>query len=349
LLRCRKGKGVAGERRDFDVSEIERAVEILRAGGLVGFPTETVYGLGADATNAKAIKRIFEAKGRPSTNPLICHVADAEVARKYAREWPEVAQRLADAFWPGPLTLVLEKNPIIVNDVTAGLSTVGLRAPDHALTLVLLRQFNGAIAGPSANRSNHVSPTTAAHVREELGDRVDLILDGGPCRVGIESTVLDLTQRVPRILRPGGVSKEQIEAVIGAVEIKSATLDATEAAMSPGQMARHYSPRKPAYRFEREDRERVLQQFEADPTARFSVLLIDATVRGVMFRADEERLGPGWKFTLPADAAAYARNLYATLRLMDEGDADAIYVEMPPDEPEWAAVRDRLVRATKSL
>ncbi len=331
------------------MSEIERAVAILRRGGLIGFPTETVYGLGANATNTKAIERIFVVKGRPSTNPLICHVADAEVARRYAGEWPEVAQRLADVFWPGPLTLVLEKKPVIVDEVTAGLSTVGLRAPDHPLTLELLREFNGALAGPSANRSNHISPTTAEHVREELGERVDLILDGGPCRVGIESTVLDLTQRVPRILRPGGVSNEEIEEVIGAVEMVSEMGDTSRAAMSPGQMARHYSPRKPAYRFAHADRERVLQEFEADPTARFSVLLIDATVRGVMFPADENRLGPGWKFTLPAAPVAYARNLYATLRLMDEGDADAIYVEMPPNDAEWAAVRDRLLRATRPL
>jgi L-threonylcarbamoyladenylate synthase len=340
---------MAGGGGNRDVNELHRAVQLLRAGSLVAFPTETVYGLGADATNAVAVRKIFDAKGRPPANPLICHVADAGVAKRYVRDWPELAQTLAEQFWPGPLTIVLPKNSAIVDEVTAGLATVGLRAPDHPLTLKLLRQFDGALAGPSANRSNHVSPTTAQHVRDELGDRVDLILDGGPCRVGIESTVLDLAGKTPRILRPGGISKEQIEDVIGPVEMVATVREASEPSPSPGQFVRHYAPRKPAFRFERADRDRVLQQFESDPTARISILLMDPSVRGVLFPADNERLGPGWKFTLPAEPAAYARNLYVTLRLIDEGDADAIYVEMPPDEPAWAAVRDRLLRATQPL
>src|SRR5688500_47215 len=194
---------------------IERAASLLRRGGLVAFPTETVYGLGADATNAAAIRRVFQVKGRPATNPLIVHVADESVARRYAREWPTAASKLAAEFWPGPLTLVLSKQPSIVLEVTAGLDTVGLRAPDHPLALELLRAFDGPVAGPSANRSSHVSPTTARHVRDEFpDDEIDLILDGGPCKVGIESTVLDLTSDPPRILRPGAVTREQIEAVI---------------------------------------------------------------------------------------------------------------------------------------
>jgi L-threonylcarbamoyladenylate synthase len=195
------------------------AAAVLRRGGLVAFPTETVYGLGADATNADAVTKIFAAKGRPSTNPLIVHVADAAVARRYATAWPPAAAQLADRFWPGPLTLVLPKAPDIVPAVTAGLNTVGLRVPDHPVALQLLREFGGAVAAPSANRSNRVSPTTADHVREELGDAVDLVLDGGPCRVGIESTVLDLTTERPTILRPGGLSREQIEAVVGPVGV----------------------------------------------------------------------------------------------------------------------------------
>src|SRR5947207_9629696 len=184
---------------------IGKAVEILRAGGLVAFPTETVYGLGADATNAEAVAKIFAAKGRPATNPLIVHVADVDTARRFAASWPLAASHLAEQFWPGPLTLVLPRSPAIVPAVSAGLRTVGLRVPNHPLALQLLQQFGGPVAAPSANRSNRVSPTTAQHVRDELGDAVDLVLDGGPCAVGIESTVLDLTGDRPAILRPGGV------------------------------------------------------------------------------------------------------------------------------------------------
>ena len=190
------------------VNEIKEAVRIVRAGGLVAFPTETVYGLGADATNPAAVGKIFQAKGRPPTNPLIVHVADIAVGKKYAAEWPKTAQLLAEKFWPGPLTLVLLKSRSIVDEVTAGKNTVGLRVPNHPLALELLRQFNGPLAAPSANRSTRVSPTTAQHVHDELGDKVDLILDGGPCTVGIESTVLDLTVDPPIILRPGAITRD---------------------------------------------------------------------------------------------------------------------------------------------
>src|SRR5947199_1722271 len=182
---------------------VQAAIVALRAGGLVAFPTETVYGLGADATNAEAVAKIFAAKGRPSTNPLIVHVADVPTARRYAAEWNDAAQALAAAWWPGPLTLVLRKNPVIVDAATAGRPTVALRVPDHPLALRLLQLFGGPVAAPSANKSNHVSPTTAGHVREELGDAVDVVLDGGPCSVGIESTVVDLTGKRPVVLRPG--------------------------------------------------------------------------------------------------------------------------------------------------
>ena len=228
------------------MSDITRAVQILRAGGLVAFPTETVYGLGADATNADAVRKIFAVKGRPITNPLICHVADAHVAQRYARDWPLAASRITERYWPGPLTIVLAKTAPIVSQATAGLNTVGLRAPNHPLALELLRAFDRALAGPSANKSTHVSPTTAQHVRDELGNQVDLILDGGPCAVGIESTVQDLSSDRPTILRPGGVSREQIEAFIGPVEMKSIVSATATPAMSPGQQALHYAPRVPA-------------------------------------------------------------------------------------------------------
>ena len=189
------------------------------------------------------MRKIFAAKGRPNTNPLIVHVPDAAVSRRYARQWPQAAQDLAERFWPGPLTLVLRKVAAIVDEVSAGLDTVGLRVPDHPLALQLLRAFDGPIAAPSANRSNRVSPTTADHVRGELGDRVDLILDGGPCQVGIESTVLDLSGRTPMILRPGAITRQQIERIIGPVEMIATNLRESESARSPGQQAIHYSPR----------------------------------------------------------------------------------------------------------
>jgi L-threonylcarbamoyladenylate synthase len=312
---------------------IAQAVSILRAGGLVAFPTETVYGLGADATSADAVRRIFAAKGRPATNPVIVHVADVETARRYAATWPDVAEKLARGFWPGPLTLVVPKTPDIPDEVTAGKPTVGLRVPNHPIALELLRAFGKPIAAPSANRSTHVSPTIGRHVREDLGDAVDLVLEAGWCEVGIESTVLDVSGEVPRILRPGSVSREQIESVVGRVEVVSKVVDVTAPADSPGQHEVHYAPRTPAYRFE------IGQEDSLRPPPR-SVLITRGEMR-------EER-GP-WiaEHYLRSDAKMYAFALYDVLRKVDAENYDAIYVEMPPDTPEWVAVRDRLTRATK--
>jgi L-threonylcarbamoyladenylate synthase len=299
---------------------IKEAVDLLRCGGVVAFPTETVYGLGADATNESAVARVFAIKGRPSTNPLICHVADESVARRYAREWPIAATKLVARFWPGPLTLVVQKTGAIVSTVTAGLETVGLRAPDHPLALELLRAFDGPIAGPSANRSSHVSPTTAQHVRDELGDEVDLILDGGPCKVGIESTVLSLVGEVPLILRPGAVTREMIEDVIGArvEEERHAIAEASSPSASPGRFEKHYAPRTPAFRFEPQERGRI-----------------DLTDSAIM--------------DMTLDPESYARQFYARLRMLDGQQLRAIYVELPPDTQEWRAVRDRILRATRPL
>jgi L-threonylcarbamoyladenylate synthase len=301
------------------VNSIIRAAAILRSGGVVAFPTETVYGLGADATNADAVRKIFQIKGRPSTNPLICHVADANVARRYARDWPPAASRLAERFWPGALSLVLPRHESIVPEVTGGRDTVALRVPDHELTLQLLRVVDLPIAGPSANKSNHVSPTTAQHVRDELCDAVDMILDGGPCTVGIESTVLDLSGARPTILRPGGISREQIEQVIGPVDLFSGVVDSSTTALSPGQHAKHYAPCTPAYRF--------------DPQQRATLDLSDASVIDVMHN----------------DAESYARDFYARLRELDARGLGAIYIELPPDTPQWTAIRDRVIRATLPL
>jgi L-threonylcarbamoyladenylate synthase len=310
---------------------IEQAAEILRRGGLVAFPTETVYGLGADARNGEAIKKIYAVKGRPSTNPLIVHVSGVAMAKLYSSRWPHPARILAQNFWPGPLTLVLPKSSEIVPEATAGLDTVALRMPDHPIAIKLIRKFDGPIAAPSANRSTHVSPTTAEHVRRELGNDVELILDGGPCRVGIESTVLDLTSTTPRILRPGDVTREQIEKFVGPVEMNSIVTQTTTAATSPGQQEIHYAPRTPAFRFDASQ----FNRFEGDDVG---VLLI-----GDSTRTNEHRI------SLPDNPVSYAQGLYAALRRLDDLNLRAIYVQSPPDTPEWAAVRDRLRRATRPL
>lgn len=327
------------------MSEIAQAVQLLRSGGLVAFPTETVYGLGADATNSAAVQRIFAAKGRPSTNPLISHVADASVARRYAKSWPDSATRLAERFWPGPLTLVLEKTSAIVAEATAGLSSVALRCPDHLVALELLRAFDGPIAAPSANRSTRVSPTTAAHVRRQLGDRVDLILDGGACRVGIESTVLDLTRAVPMILRPGSVSREQIEAVIGPVELFGGFVREDATQFSPGQQEVHYSPHAPAYRYEPQQRRKVARWCVAHSSDQAVILSLGESELLVPLcdaMSCSHRL-----MEMPENPDDYAARLYAALHEADVLGVAAIFVEMPPDQPQWAAVRDRLMRATR--
>jgi L-threonylcarbamoyladenylate synthase len=332
--------------------EVGRAVEILRGGGLVAFPTETVYGLGADATNADAVAKIFAVKGRPPTNPLIVHVADAATARRFAADWPLAASHLAERFWPGALTLVLPRTAEIVRAVTAGGETVGLRVPAHPLALQLLRKFGGPVAAPSANKSNRISPTTAQHVRDELGDAVDLILDGGRCGVGIESTVLDLAARWPTVLRPGAVTREQIEAVIG-VAVSDAAGDPPDhtVARSPGQQLLHYAPRARAFRFQPARLREALaavRQMEPSP----------GPVGIICF----ESLGWGGYplAIMPNEPPAYARELYATMRSVDDTLAELprqkpwsptglILIEMPPDRPEWAAVRDRIIRATAPL
>jgi L-threonylcarbamoyladenylate synthase len=317
------------------MDDVDRAVQSLRAGRLVAFPTETVYGLGADATNAAAVRRIFAAKGRPATNPLIAHVASVEVARRYAASWPESAERLARAFWPGPLSIVLPKTDAIVAEVSAGRATVGLRVPNHPLALELLRAFDGPVAAPSANRSNRISPTTAQHVREEIGDAVDLILDGGPCAVGIESTVIDLSTARPTLLRPGGASRDAIEAVIGPVDVFTGSVGHDVAAASPGQQSVHYAPATPAYRFDAAQRPSV-------PTTN-----VDVGCLTIGDQATTTCHGP--RVAMANRPDDYAHDLYRVLRELDAMRLTAIYIEFPPDKPAWAAVRDRITRATRPL
>jgi L-threonylcarbamoyladenylate synthase len=317
----------------IEVSEvIEQAADILKRGGLVAFPTETVYGLGADARNADAIKKIFAVKGRPATNPLIVHVSGVAMAKLYSARWPHTARVLAQAFWPGPLTLVLPKVKEIVPEATAGLDSVALRMPDHSVAIDLIRKFDGPIAAPSANRSTHISPTTANHVRREFGSDVECVIDGGPCKFGIESTVLDLTSNLPRILRPGSITREQLQAYVGEVEMKSLITDIATAAASPGQQEVHYAPRTPAYRFD------LSQLAQIDRMEDAGFLFV-----GEPGSSSERRI------TLANDPHAYAHDLYAALRQLDELNLRAIYVQSPPDAPEWAAVRDRLRRATRPM
>lgn len=325
---------------------VQRAAEVLRGGELVAFPTETVYGLGADATQSAAVEKIFAAKGRPATNPLIVHVAGIETARKFAADWPASAEKLAARFWPGPLTVVVPKSAEIVDEATAGLASVGLRMPNHPLALELLREFGGPIAAPSANRSNRVSPTTAAHVQADLGERVELILDGGPCRVGIESTVLDLSVAPPRLLRPGAVAREAIEAVIGPIEVGAPSAKAGVAAKSPGMQALHYAPVSPCFHFATEQTPQVLRAIERSGER---IILLARSELRLKSGAD---WAPGRAATIlkmPDNPETYARECYARLREADDAGPSAILIEMPPARPEWSAVSDRLSRAARPV
>jgi L-threonylcarbamoyladenylate synthase len=317
----------------LDPHAIERAVAVLRAGRLVAFPTETVYGLGADATDPGAVAAIFRAKSRPATNPLIVHVADAAAAAQLVAAWPESAARLAARFWPGPLTLVLPRGPRIPDLVTAGGPTVAVRVPAHPVALALLQAAGVPVAAPSANPSGYVSPTRAEHVLAGLAGVVDLMLDAGPVPGGIESSVLDLTSDPARLLRPGLVSAQQIEALIGPITFSHK--DAAPSgppSRSPGMQARHYAPRTPLELVEGDGRDRVEKLRKAG--------------RGVGWLTfGTEQLDNVITVTMPRDAATYATNLYAALHMLDGAGVDRIIVAQPPDAPEWLAVRDRLRRA----
>ncbi len=306
-------------------SKVVHAAELIRAGRLVAFPTETVYGLGANALDPDAVERIYEAKGRPQSSPIIIHISDLEMLHQVVTAWPDAAQKLAEKFWPGPLTLVLPKTSAVPDVVTAGLPTVGVRMPAHPVALELARVAGVPIAAPSANRFTQVSPTTAEHVRQSLGDRVDYVLDGGPCSVGIESTVLTLAEGTPTLLRPGGISRAEIEAVMGPVA-RAPEQKAGETHPSPGMHPRHYSPRTPLYLVENEP---VMKH----PRGAYLQLS----------RAAKSKLAE--VVVMPSDPAAYAAKLYEVLHLVDGRGFDWIAVESPPDLPEWEAVRDRLRRA----
>ncbi len=313
-----------------DPAQIEEAARLLNAGELVAFPTETVYGLGADAANPAAVARIFAAKGRPRSHPVIVHVSNFDAARKWAGSVPDAALRLADAFWPGPLTIVLPRSRQVSDTVTGGQSSVALRAPAHPVARALLAAFGRGIAAPSANRYGRISPTRAADVREELGDRVALVLDGGDCAVGIESTIVACLDGRVTQLRPGAVSRSQIADVVGIVSDPDQT-----APRAPGRQRSHYAPGTPLSIV---DAVNLQQQVQQAVVAEVRVAVL---ARSVSSMASERLV---WR-RMPAGPAAYARALYAALRELDAEGAGRILVEAVPTEDSWAAVADRLSRA----
>ncbi len=329
-------------RAEFNDAGLHEAVQRLRAADVVAFATETVYGLGADTFSEAALKRVYDLKGRPRDNPLIAHVATVDQARELADEWPDAAESLARAFWPGPLTLVLARRSNVPNAATAGRPTIAVRCPAHDGAQRLLRAFNGPISAPSANRSSHVSPTTAEHVLADYADEPDLlVLDGGPCGFGLESTVVDLTgTALPRLLRPGSVSAEQLEAALGPIDTPH--LDAQAA--SPGTRRRHYAPRTPTELIDRTDlAERLRTSRARVGVLRFAASLPDADP---IPDADTDDASDRVAITLPADPDEAGRRLFDALRQLDARGVDRLLIESPPADPAWRAVRDRLLRAT---
>lgn len=306
----------------IDPELLAEAARLIRDGKLVAFPTETVYGLGANVLNEAAVDGIFAAKGRPATSPLIVHVASVEMARSVVAAWPQAADKLAARFWPGPLTLVLPKRKEIPLRVTAGLETVGVRVPAHPIALALIRAAQVPIAAPSANPFMSLSPTTAEHVRQSLGEKVALVIDGGPSAIGLESTVLSLASNEPVLLRPGMIPASEIEAVIGTIQIANQALSQNVSHAAPGMHARHYSPKTP------------LMLGRIPHQGRGVYLYLTSSAAGIASRQ------------MPGQPEEYAAVLYSTLHELDGQGWEWIAVEPPPDSPEWAAILDRLRRAS---
>ena len=319
----------------FDAA-VQRASELLRAGELVALPTETVYGLAANAFNARAVSRIFEIKRRPAHNPIIVHLASFELAQTCVSDWPPLAERLARAFWPGPLTLVLSRSKAIPDIVTAGGPTVGIRWPSHPFIQAVIRECGFPVAAPSANLSNQLSPTNAEHVKKSLGDKIALIIDGGQCQVGIESTVLDLTASPPRLLRPGMIHGQALLAVTR--ELTLGFGDGEEILKSPGQLKKHYSPKAKLTILSWRDESELRIQ-----SSKFKVQ------SSKLYVLAHTHVPSGHGFArvsvIPHDPEAFARALYAELHQCDEQGAEVIIVEAVPETDEWRAIADRLKRA----
>jgi L-threonylcarbamoyladenylate synthase len=308
------------------MSDIKKAAQIIQDGGLVAFPTETVYGLGADALNPYAVAAIFEAKNRPTFDPLIVHVADLRQAEILVHAIPKKALQLIEKFWPGPLTLVLPKSSLVPDIVTSSLPTVAIRVPNHPIALELIRESGRPIAAPSANPFGQVSPTTADHVRQSLGNKVNMILDGGPCQVGVESTIISFAEKEPVLLRPGGLSLEEMEAVIGKIIISKGMGDKP---MAPGQLEQHYSPRTPL--------RLILSSDPLVATAKTGWLGLQNPPSGFDF---VEVLSP------KGDLKEAAANLFAAMRRLDEKNLDLILAHPVPEQGLGRAINDRLSRAS---
>jgi L-threonylcarbamoyladenylate synthase len=320
-----------------DPAAIALAADVIRRGGLVAFPTETVYGLGANALDPEAVERIYATKGRPSFNPLIVHCGDLVSARALTDRWPAEAERLGQAFWPGPLTLVVSKQERVPAIVTAGLPTVALRVPSHAVAAALLSEAGLPIAAPSANRSTQLSPTRAEHVLKGLGEGVDLVLDAGVTPVGIESTVVDLSGREPLLLRPGMIDSAQLEEVLGRELMTPRPPAEGEARRSPGMLHRHYAPRARLVLLGPDGAEHLSAEVRKAKSAGRTV--------GALLLDIQSDAGIDFPIRMPFDAGGYAQSLYDTLYRLDDAGCQLVFVELVPDEPRWAGVRDRLTRA----
>jgi L-threonylcarbamoyladenylate synthase len=319
---------------------VRRAAELLRAGEVVALPTETVYGLAANALDEKAVAKIFEIKGRPANNPIIVHVASNEMAKRCVKSWPVLADKLAKAFWPGPLTLVLTRSKMIPETVAAGGGTAGIRWPGHPFIQAVIRACDFPLAAPSANLSNRVSPTSAEHVRKQLGGKISLIVDGGQSQVGIESTVLDLSVNPPQVLRPGMIHAESLAAVMGEFRIQNSEFrDKTAGApRSPGLLKKHYSPKAKLLVLNWRDDADLKSQIANHKSQIQNCHVIAHT----KIPADENFVRVS---VIPHDAEAFARAIYAELHRCDEAGAELIVAEAPPESPEWSGIADRLRRA----
>ena len=317
------------------LKDIQRSVAVLHDGGLVAFPTETVYGLGADARNENAIRKVFTTKGRPLAHPLIVHIASIEQLDNWAVNIPAAAKLLAKCFWPGPLTLVLPKHPLVSNLITGGQNTIAIRIPKHPLTLAMLQQFGGGIVGPSANTYGRLSPTSAEHVRNNLGNRVDYILDGGACEIGIESTIVHITDNEFNILRQGDITADDIFQVLGSKFVNIATKE-KPAIRVPGTAKAHYAPIKPLF---------LVQPEELLPIAKFMFTKKMNYSYLCFQQCPIELLNTNW-CQAPEQAFLYAKNLYAVLHKLDAEDIQGIIIEKPPQQLPWLAITDRLTRAS---
>jgi L-threonylcarbamoyladenylate synthase len=336
MKRTAKAEVLPTHTRDLFDAAVKKAASLILRGEVVALPTETVYGLAANALNPGAVERIFQIKGRPAHNPIIVHVGNTSMAKRCVSSWPPIAAKLARAFWPGPLTLVLPRSPRIPDVVTAGGATVGVRWPSHPFIQAVIRQCGVPLAAPSANPANRVSATTADHVRKYLADKISLIVDGGPSQIGIESTVLDVSARTPRLLRPGMIHEKALLAVTGKLLRGSGKESAI--LKSPGQLPRHYAPKAKlvmrSWKHESDLREQ---------SSRFKVAA--SKIHIIVHTQIPSTKGFGAVTVLPHDAAAFARAIYAELHKSDEAGAKVIVVEDLPAEAEWRAIADRLHRA----